>query len=411
MAEKRKVTRREFLQQATGAAAVVAAGMWGASAPASALGANDRINIGVIGCGGQGTGHLRELVDWSKSGYENIAVIGVCDIYEPRKERAKEISGAKVFHDYHDLLEMPDLNAVLIGTPDHWHSRITIDAMEAGKDVYCEKPMTRYWYEAKEVAQVQARTGRVVQVGAQGSSSDLRWQANRLIREGAVGKLLWSQGGYCRNSTDGEWNWWIDPAATPQNLDWDRFLGPALKRPFDPERFFRFRKYWDYSGGVATDLFYHSLTELETALGPEFPCRVSAAGGIYIFPDREVPDTFEVIIDYPTNHTVLLVSSMGNRQGVPELIRGHEATLTYEGDQVVVTPEDEFKGQRTVIRVNEQPRKGHKENWLECIRTRGTPHCDAQKGYRIMVAIALSVEAYRQQKTMHFDPVKEELIG
>ncbi len=408
MASK-KVTRREFLKwSAAGAAAV---GFLGTTTPSSVLGANERINIGVIGCGGMGSGHLRELVDWSKNGYQNIGVIGVCDIYERRKQRARDISGAKVFHDYRDLLEMPDLDAVLIATPDHWHSRMTIDAMEAGKDVYCEKPMTRYWYEAKEVTQVQARTGRVVQIGAQGTSSDLRWEANKLIREGALGKLLWSQGGYCRNSRDGEWNWWIDPAANPQNLDWERFLGPAPKRPFDPERFFRFRKYWDYSGGVATDLFYHSLAELETALGPEFPRRVSASGGIYIFPDREVPDTFEMMIDYPSEHTVVLISSMGNRQGVPELIRGHEATLSYEGGQVVVRPEEEFKSERPEVRVGGERRQGHKENWLECIRTGGTLHCDALKGYKIMVAIALGVEAYRQQKTMLFDPEKEEVIG
>jgi len=404
----KQVTRREFLKMsAVGAAAL---GFLGSTAPPSALGANERINIGVIGCGGMGTAHLRELVDWSKSGKENVAVIAVCDIYEPRKERARDISGAKVFHEYRDLLQMPDLDAVLIATPDHWHAQMTIDAMEAGKDVYCEKPMTRYWYEAKEVAQVQARTGRVVQIGAQGTSSDLRWQANRLIREGALGKLLWSQAAYCRNSREGEWNWDIDPQASPSNLDWDRFLGPAPKRPFDPERFFRFRKYWDYSGGIATDLFYHCLAELETALGPEFPKRVSASGGIYVFHDREVPDTFQVMIDYPTDHTVVLLSSMANRQGVPEMIRGHEATLTYEGGQVVVRPEKEYQGERPEIRVPGEPRRGHKENWLDCIRTRETPHCDAQKGYKIMVAIALSVEAYRQQKTMLFEPEKEEVI-
>jgi hypothetical protein len=230
-----------------------------------------------------------------------MKVIAVCDIYEPRKQRAKDICGGQLFHEYTDLLALDDLDAVVIATPDHWHARISIDAMNAGKDVYCEKPMTLYWEEAKEVARTQALTGRVMQVGAQSASEDRVWKANEVIRSGALGKLLWSQGGYSRNSRDGEWNWYIEPEASPQNLDWKRFLGSAPQRPFDPERFFRFRKYWDYSGGIATDLFYHTLAHMEIALTPEFPRRVSAGGGIFIFHDREVPDTFHMLIDYPTD--------------------------------------------------------------------------------------------------------------
>ncbi|UCH36736.1 MAG: Gfo/Idh/MocA family oxidoreductase [Armatimonadota bacterium] len=408
MTEDKKITRRDFLRQSAIAAA--AAGMYSMASP-NALGANDRLNFGVIGCGGRGTGLLQDLVNRSKNADANMKVVAVCDIYEPRKERAKGICGGELFHEYTDLLAMDDLDAVVIGTPDHWHARMSIDAMNAGKDVYCEKPMTLYWDEAKEVARVQAMTGRVMQVGAQSASDDRFWKANEVIRQGGVGKLLWTQGGSNRNSREGEWNWWIDPAASPDNLDWKRFLGSAPERPFDPERFFRFRKYWDYSGGIATDLFYHSLAHLQIALTPEFPKRVSAGGGIFAFHDREVPDTYHTIIDYPTHHTVVLTSSMANRQGVEDIIRGHEATLYFRGRGVVVEPENEYKDERQGLEVPSEPRPDHMTNWLECVRSRKQPHLDAQAGYKVMVAIALGVKAYRENTVVQFDPEKERIVS
>ena len=411
MAHSIRMDRRQFITTSAAGAAALGVGALGAPASGRVLGANDRLNIAVIGCGGQGTGHLGRLVQMSRKGEQNLRVAAVCDVYEPRRQRAAEMSGAPAFKHYHDVLALRDLDAVLIATPDHWHASISIDACEAGKDVYCEKPMTLYWEEAKQVAEVVRRTGRVFQVGVQSTSDDVWWQANRLIREGAIGKVLWSQSGYCRNSRGGEWNWGLDENCSPQNLDWDLWLGPAPKRPFDKERFFRFRKYWDYSGGIATDLFFHALGHMAIALGPEFPRRVSASGGIYSFPDREVPDTFHSVIDYPSNHTVILASSMANRQGLPEVIRGHEATMTFEGGQVVIRPEDEYQGERPEVRVGPQPRADHTINWLDCIRSREKPDCDAETGYRVAVAISLGVKAYREQKVIEFDPEKEEVVG
>jgi predicted dehydrogenase len=334
--------------------------------------------------------------------------VAVCDIYEPRKERAKELSKGDVYHDYRKLLERPDIDAVVIASPDHWHARQAIDAMGAGKDVYLEKPMTYTWKEAKQVAETVKRTGRVLQVGAQSCSDDRFWKANQLIEQGAIGKVLWTSGGYCRNSVGGEWNYKIDEDASPANLDWKAFLGSAPKRSFDKERFFRWRKYWDYSGGIATDLFYHVLSHLQIALGPEFPKRVSAGGGIYVQRDRDVPDTFHMIIDYPSDHTVVLCSSMANKQSVPELIRGHEATMYFEGPGIVVRPEEEFKDKHQELTVAREARLGHMENFLECIRTRNTPHLDADTAYKTMVAIALGVESYRKEKVMRFDSEKED---
>ena len=381
-------------------------GTGSAMASPRVIGANDRIMLGVIGCGSKGTDHLKNKLPSAR----NVAVVAVSDIYQARKDRAKALCGGEVHHDYRKLLDRSDIDAVVIATPDHWHARMAMDAMEAGKDVYLEKPMTYTWEEARDLVGVVNRTGRVMQVGAQSCSDDRWWKANKLIKDGAIGKVLWTTGSYCRNSTRGEWNYAIDEGATPDNLDWKAWLGSAPKRPFDKERFFRWRKYWDYSGGIATDLFYHQLSHLQIALGPEFPKRVSAGGGIYVQNDRDVPDTFHMIIDYPSGHSVVLCSSMANRQGVPELIRGHEATMYFESPGVVIRPEDEFKDQRQETKVALDPRSGHMDNWLECIRTRQKPTLDADTAYKIMVAINLGVQSYRKEQVMKFDPEREKVI-
>ncbi len=401
------LTRRGFLK---GAAYGVAglAGLPALGRASKAFAANDRIQMAVIGCGGQGTGHLQNLVNMSKDPNEGVSVVGVCDVYDARKERARNISQARVHHEFEEVLARPDVDAVLIATPDHWHAPISIAAMKAGKDVYCEKPMTHTWQEAKGVRDVVHSTGRVFQVGVQSTSEDRWWRARNWIETGQIGKLLWTKTSYSRNSREGEWNWGIDKDAGPKNIDWPRWLGNAPKRPFDPDRYFRFRKYWDYSGGIATDLFYHQLAHLQVALGPEFPKYVSAHGGIYVQNDREVPDTFQVLIDYPSGHTVLLCSSMANRLSLEETICGHEATLYMQGDGFRVEPEEEFKDKHQKMTVKERPRLDHMHNFLDCVRTRQRPHCDVELAFRTMVAISLSVDSYRSRKMMEFDSEKVE---
>ncbi|NOZ20489.1 MAG: Gfo/Idh/MocA family oxidoreductase [Planctomycetes bacterium] len=407
MAESGKISRRNFLKKS----ASVGAGVSAVLHAKSVLGANDRIHMGVIGVGGMGGGHLRRLVNWSETGVEKIKVIGVCDIYEPRKERAQKVCGGKVFHEFEEMVQWKDLDAVVIATPDHWHAPISIAAMLAGKDVYCEKPMTRYWWEAKKVAEVQERTGRVFQCGAQRSSDDAWWQARKVIKEGGIGQPIWSQAGYYRNCVTGDWNYHIDTNASRKNLDWDRFLGSATKRPFDPERYFRFRKYWDYSGGLATDLLYHAMGPFQVAFGPEFPCRVMASGGNYVHFDREVPDTYHTLLDFPSGHTIYMSSTQANQTGIPVLIRGQEATIYFESPGIVVRPEKPFRDKHEERRIRRQPRANHMANFIECVRTRKTPNLDAKKAYAAMVGIALGVKSYREKKVMLFDPEKEKLIS
>jgi len=402
----RAVNRREFIRASAALGASVLAG----PALGRALGASDRINIGFIGCGGMGAHHVRHYKELSKNPKLNIAVAAVCDIYEPRRRQAKELSGGKAFRDYREMLQMRDLDAVLIATPDHWHAKMSIDSMEAGKDVHVEKPMTLYLDEAKEMVQVARRTKRIVQVGAEGASKDRYWQARKLVRRGELGKLIWSTAGVYRNIPGGDWNYPIDRDANPSNLDWDAFLGPAPRRPFSRERFFRYRKYWDYSGGQAHDLLSHVLAALQVVLGAEFPCRVMASGGIFAHHDRETPDTFNVMADFPTEHTISLFCTQATRRGVDFEVRGEEASLSFEGDTTVVRPEPPFVKKRREIRVKPQPRSDHDVNWIECIRSRKQPHYHAEMGYRAMVILCLANRSWREKKMMLFDPKTERVL-
>jgi predicted dehydrogenase len=305
--------------------------------------------------------------------------------------------------------------------------------MAKGKDVYLEKPMTHTIEEAKAVAAAVKKTGRVLQVGSQTTSSDQWWKARQAILDGMIGKLLMSQGSYHRNSEKGEWNWTIEPDAGPQAkgedfVDWKMWLGDAPPRAWDADRFFRFRKYWDYSGGIATDLFYHVVAPLQICWGEaQFPRRVYGSGGNYVFTDdgREVPDTFMLTADYAKGHSLVLSSSMANDTHIPGLIRGHEGTIMmvpdgkFEGkvDFITVTPQGiakpAFKEKHGTIemKIETEPRESHMENFLRCVRTRKTPVLDADTGYRAMVAIGMSVQSYREGRVLYFDEAAEKVVA
>ena len=409
------LNRREFVSASAGAAAAL--GILGARRVVAQNANPDdpakggTLQVGLIGCGGQMNGyHITKLLDLAKRGEEDVKIAAVCDIYEPRRKRAEETTGGKGYHDYKELLKHPGLHAVHIATPDHWHFPMAKDALAAGLDVYLEKPVTHTWEEAKELARLVGSSKRILQVGVQSTSEGVWHKAGELIRSGAIGKTVWSQTSYSRNSAGGEWNYKIDDDASEKNLDWKAFLGSAPDRPFDKERYFRWRKYWDYSGGIATDLFFHQISHMVCALGPgEFPARVVAGGGIWVQKDgREVPDTYFTIIDYPGEHSLVVVSSMANQKGVDELIRGHEGTIRFEGREVVVKPEDESRPEQ---RVAEDWRRDHIQNFLQCVRTRKEPDCPIRLAYPVMTAIHLGILSFREHKVMRFDPAKETLIS
>jgi predicted dehydrogenase len=298
---------------------------------------------------------------------------------------------------------------------------MTIDAFEAGKDVYLEKPMTLTIPEARDVAAKARETGRVLQVGCQHMSDKSNHLASKIVNDGLVGDVLWAQSTYSRNSVHGEWNYTIDEGASAEDIGWEQFLGPAPKRPFNPDRYFRWRKYWDYSGGIATDLFYHRLSPLRMIMGVEFPLRVTGSGGIYVHKDREVPDTYTSTIEY-ANDYVVLGSSMANSAGnehMQPVIYGHKGTIIFGDGAVIVEPEWQYresfteKTKAAKMYYEVEPHnmnEEHHNNFLECMRTRATPNCGPDFSYKVMTAIKLGVDSYREGKMMLWDAEREQRV-
>lgn len=450
-----RCSRRTFLRTglATGAA-LAGSAFLPARSFARVLGANERLTFGVIGTGGMGTAHLRDLM--RRATADRVRVARVCDVYRRRLLAATKViegTDSAATMEYRDVLDDRAIDCVLIATPDHWHTKMAIEAMEAGKDVYCEKPLSLTVDQAIECRDAVRRTRRVLQVGPQGTSDGQWWAARDAIAAGRIGKVTWSQASYCRNSREGQFNWRIDPDAGPAQAPdaegyvwWDRWLGHewglAERIPWNPDHFFRFRKYFAYNGGVATDLLYHKLAPLLIAIsGPdgEYPLRVSAAGGRWIEKDeRDIPDTFILTIDYPSEHTIVLASVMTNDVGIPDMIRGQHATMHFGGDfdrgvrvggirlteQSAWAPEfraanagdvrfparvgegadgspDERPG-RAFADLSVPPRRDHMGNFLDAIRESAPIACNIELGCATMVAIKLGVEAWRQERVMRW---------
>ncbi|MCL5742657.1 MAG: Gfo/Idh/MocA family oxidoreductase, partial [Acidobacteria bacterium] len=236
-----------------------------AAAAGRVLGANDRINVAFIGNGMRFQALLRSF-NQRRDARKDVEYAGVCDVWQPRLDFAREQTKAKTYRDYREILQRSDVDGVVIATPDHWHYAMAREEKAAGKDVYLEKPMT---YTIEEAARLNDQVNslkRVLQVGGSGPSSRLLWKVNEYVKAGRMGKILWGLISYNRNTREGMWDYpipgvgnkaWPDAKVTPENLDWKAWLGPAPKRRFSAERYFRWRKYCDYSGGNATDLLYH----------------------------------------------------------------------------------------------------------------------------------------------------------
>ncbi len=289
------------------------------------------MGIGVIGLGNISRGHLNEYTQRKDS-----RVTAVCDVYAPRLDDGVTQTGAKGYRSYRDLLADKDVDAVIICTPDHWHAPMAIDAMRAGKDVDVEKPMSLTIPEAKEMVRTSKQTERILAVDSEHMAHGIWEPARRAVAAGLLGKVLWSQTSRSRNTRKAPFNYVIDESASPDNLDWEAFLGSAPKRPFSRERFFRWRRYRDYSGGIATDLYYHHVTPLIHVLGREFPVRAVSAGGHYFTPETvmEIPDVLVIALDFPSKHTIVCSGSLQNSVELPIVVRGNEANIHFEGNHL-----------------------------------------------------------------------------
>lgn len=298
-------SRRDFLKLAAAAAIVTNAPRPAAAqAPDEAAvgcgkpsATDKRVGLATIGIGGQGTSDTRAALK-----VPGVELVAVADVYDGRLQRAKEVFCGSVVttRDYKEILARPDVDAVIIATPDHWHSIMAIEAMEAGKDVYVEKPMVHRVGQGLAMADAQRRTGRICQVGSQRVSSILYQKAKELLASGGIGPLNLVEAWWNRNSPIGAWQYTLPPDASPATVDWERFLGPAPRRAFDPVRLFRWRNYDDYGTGVAGDLFVHLFSGLHVVTGSLGPTRVMATGGLRHWKDgRDAADVLLALVDYP----------------------------------------------------------------------------------------------------------------
>ena len=346
-------TRRDFMRRsAVGAAGLglILNGEWVPleASPALPMPAspNERVNVAFIGFGIRGNILLEAA---KQTGQANL--VAACDCYQGHLDRAKERTDGKIetnFAQYKKLLERKDIDAVVIATPDHWHLPMVLDAVAAGKDVYIEKPMTHRVEDGPKMIEAAKRYNRIVQAGSQWISSPMQKKAKEIVQSGKIGKVTKIIASYNRNSSTGAWNYPIPPdLKNGVNFNWEEWLGPAPKRPYDPERVFRYRKYWDYSGGISTDLFVHLITSIHFVMNARMPDAVAAIGCILVRNDgREVPDTLDALFDYPSFH-VNMGSTMNNssasEQGVQFL--GTAGTLAvFLGAGMALTSENPGEG-------------------------------------------------------------------
>jgi predicted dehydrogenase len=421
-------TRREFLKKTTLASAAIAAApllrptVYGQAPSANVAGANNRITVGYIGVGGQGlNAHVRIMQ--SNATTNNIAQVAVCDVWQKRVDAAKAVigGGCKGFNDYRQLLEQKDIDAVVIATHDPIHAPASIAALQAGKHVYVEKPITRYLDEVFAVRDAVEKSKKTLQVGSQGCSAAAWHKAAELIKAGKIGTPVWAQGYYCRNNPKGEWNYNIDADfASGTGVDWDGWLGGVKKRiPLSPEHYFRWRKFFPYCAGLLGDLVPHRLFPLVLATGnPEFPKRVVCVGTKNVHTDknrddgaleRDVAEHVEVIAEFPSGMSMVIGASTVNAKSPGFVIYGHHASLEIgnAGERLKLLPELPFTEEIDIEEFTGlQPSEdigAHHANWFDCIRTGKQPNANIELAAKVQTVISLAEMSDRLGAACFYD--------
>ncbi len=371
------------------------------------MGANDKIQLGLIGAGGRGTYVCKVF-----NNTQQVTVGAVAEVWGDRLDKTlTTYPGAKGFTDHRKLLEMKSLDAVLIATPDHWHAGCAIDALNAGKDVYVEKPLTLKIEEGPLIVKAARVNERVCQVGMQQRSGSHYLQAKRdYIDTGKLGKITLAR------------TWWHGngahlqkaPAALatqPSNLDWARFLGPVKWRDYDPQQYANFRAYLDFGGGQVTDLFTHWIDVVHMFMEQDDPISAVAAGGIYHYNDgRTAPDTIHVLLEYPKKWTATFEATLAPG------IRGEGVEICgTEGRLYITRGESQFwskerNAQPIIVKSTVDQTVEHVQNFLDCMRSRKRPNGDVYIGHRSAQASHLGNIAYVQQRRLKFDPQREEIL-
>lgn len=461
-------SRREFLKLATLGMAGVSVGAAAAKrvhaeilrppSRAEQVSSNDRIGLATIGMGIIGFIDTETALE-----VPGVELVAAADCYDSRLVHTREVFGKQVetTRRYEDILERPDVDAVIISVPDHWHARIAMDAMKAGKAVYCEKPMVQEIEEGSQVIRTEQSTKQVFQVGSQYASSILYDKARELYRSGAIGKLNLVEARYNRNSSIGAWQYSIPPDASPQTIDWQRFLGNAPNRPFDPVRFFRWRNYWDYGTGIPGDLYVHLFTGIHTVLDSLGPTRIMATGGLRFWEDgRDVPDIMVGMCGYEATDshpefTLSLQTNFEDGSGGGSSFRfiGDEGALevTYDAVRLTRAPRrgpsanEVLRGYNSVRTWSEEVQQEFAREWrasrsrpvdppmdeattyqapdgyddrfdhftyfFESVREGKPVYEDSVFGFRAAAPALLTNTAYRQNRIVAWDPENMEVIS
>ncbi|QDT99376.1 Gfo/Idh/MocA family protein [Gimesia aquarii] len=404
-----EVTRRSFLQAGSTAAAGLA---WTAQSYGSILGANDRIRIGFLGAGGMANAHMNTFNAIREK--NNLEAIAVADCWKKRAEEGKEKTGAKhAFSDYQKVLEIKDIDYVTIATPEHWHAQMTIDALDSGKAVYCEKPMTHSIPEAQAVIKKQKATKLPIQVGVQGMSDDSYSSAAKAIEQGVIGQVVQAQIEYVRRyGSQGPWRrpGLKDDEPKPADLNWNAWLGKAPKTDWNPHHYYEWRNYSQYSGGICTDLFIHRITRIMKACNLLYPRRVVGMGGIWQWrDDRNLPDNFEMICEYPRGMTVYVLGTMSNRVGIDHLIRGYRGTLYFTSSGWVAKDKD-GKVLAEHKKSGAEDTKLHHTNLQNHLRNGEKLNCPSELGLAGVVAVNMANESWRSGHMMGWDTKNEKMV-
>ncbi|MCS7026035.1 MAG: Gfo/Idh/MocA family oxidoreductase [Bryobacteraceae bacterium] len=409
------VSRRSFVKTSAAVAPAIL----------SAQNVNSELQLGWIGTGSRGYYLLERAY---KSNAKPFKVVATCDTYEGNlargKDRVQTMGGntPKTFKDYRDLLAEKSIDAVVIATPEHLHHPMAMAALKAGKHIYIEKPLAHTIEEGWEIVKATEQSGKVVQVGTQNRSNTLYQEAREMVQKGMIGDIHYVRAFWYRNSLPDNpaWRYTIPADTNEQNTDWQRFLGGAPKRPFHKGRYFQWRLYWDYSGGISTDLLVHQTDITHFVCGKTVPLSCMASGGIYRWTDpnddREVPDTFSAIYEYPGKFHINYSCYFGNvNYGYGEQFLGNEGTIEVLNRQVLTFTPEKFGGKapahvaaRKEIRI-ERPGndnlavEAHLANWLDAIRGKAKLIAPVQVGQQAAISGHMATLSYRNNKKILFD--------
>ncbi len=372
-------------------------------------GANDRIQLGLIGCGERGRYDMGNFVKTDK-----VGVVALCDIWATNIEQGKKVANnpnVKTFDDHRKLLDMKDVDVALIGVPDHWHAAIAIDALNAGKDVYVEKPLTRTIEEGPLVVKAARVNNRVCQVGMQQRSGKHYIEAKReYMDSGKLGKITlartwWHGNGYHLRKAPATMQ------TKPSDLDWAHFLGPLKWRDWDPQQYWNWRAYLDFGGGQVTDLFTHWIDVVHMFMGKDIPTAGMAAGGVYNYKDgRTAPDTINVLLEYPSEFTATFEATL-----VPGITGAGVEIAGTQGRLLIDRQHYEFhplgrNAQVVNVKAASNIDMDHVQNFLDCVKSREKPNGDVLIGHRSAQASHLGNISYMQKRRIDFDPVREEIL-